>query len=1237
MSSGPPPLSFKDRLRQRSGGGYASPTPQPVLSPVPEEIPQQPPQGVRRVTSPLDASFSSHAPQSAAGGGQKKQQPSPLISSLQPPQQREPRQQLSPSIVTLTLGGSGGGGGAPLFSLEGAASSKRRDSVVGASSSGSPGALEKASSNSGAFDRPSTLSPTVAPTTTTRGRSGSKTSSNASPSDMPSASATGETQADAAPPAGGTTPLRSPGNSSSTMVEASGQLSRSGLLNRSRSREKILPRRNMPATNLSGSDLQAPALDESGGGGAFSQYHLRSPQSPSASSNLEEQLFVAGSGGIVRRKSTSNFSSLKYSASGRRISKDLARLQQQQLAESASDVDESPVVARSSVKVQVSSVGDGGGGGGLGLTAGSGGLRATSAAGMFAKDAIVEALVQLQETPEYVFRTEYNISAKPTKLGGDVPPLPSSSSPLSPSRSASAADLALAEAAALYGAYSPTAEGAPKSKFESSPASSSSSPMASSSRQPKRGDSSSSPQQEQELMTSPVVVTLTVLDQTAISRDAEVGRYLAHHRQDGDALGVVGSISSATAAALHAGGGVDADGGCMCTQSSIQKDIRGFDYSQYHTHKLFYECHVCHRQPSSFLCIQCLKSFCPSHVHDHFLASNNMSVEASEALAKRCADDPMVPLGTVSPPLPHCALFINLHDISTSFDRVFWCEACRRFTWKFTEVYEPLTEQICFTKGTYWGTAIRDVHAIGYSMILPPPSLAEDGVHVAGNKIVPLRLDALSATTQGWRSTQEDAECMFLASFTMRDAMNFLNSLQPPPASSPSPLSKKKRSLWLASHQQTLLAVKKLSSAQGEEDIPVAFVGVCDGHGGDQVAKLAAASLERMVKKHLAQACSYTQGTSSSSSVLLPGIDDDDDDDDGDNQQGRVSGGRRSGPLELQFEECLDPDGSALRQRDEVLIGDDDDDDDDDVSTKKSQSIASPGERRLVLKLVESLFRRVIQESLLALDSEIRDSPEGRRGDYNCVGCTCCLVGVSNHFVLCGNCGDSGAAIFTTSSLTMLSTPHRLSDEKERLRVRAAGYSISEDDRIEGLLAVPRALGDYDFKQCGGKSQKDQAVSALADVVLFEPPTGLELLLPPSDGNGGEVDGATPSWGVVVACDGVWDTATRKQVQHALSSSLVESTEPQGSNKTGGVGDSVILAEALLRRPLRGDNHEPFLLGGGGGGGGSRREINMSLLQGCGRVFLQCVAPTCNDEGIGLDNVSCIVVKCTPIQGECTS
>eukprot|EP00817_Percolomonadidae_sp_ATCC50343_P006990 CAMPEP_0117426588 /NCGR_PEP_ID=MMETSP0758-20121206/6653_1 /TAXON_ID=63605 /ORGANISM="Percolomonas cosmopolitus, Strain AE-1 (ATCC 50343)" /LENGTH=332 /DNA_ID=CAMNT_0005211809 /DNA_START=111 /DNA_END=1109 /DNA_ORIENTATION=+ len=117
--------------------------------------------------------------------------------------------------------------------------------------------------------------------------------------------------------------------------------------------------------------------------------------------------------------------------------------------------------------------------------------------------------------------------------------------------------------------------------------------------------------------------------------------------------------------------------------------------------------------------------------------------------------------------------------------------------------------------------------------------------------------------------------------------------------------------------------------------------------------------------------------------------------------------------------------------------------------------------------------------------------------------------------VICPNVGDSRTIMYDGNKTIALSKDHKPDDEVEKQRINNAGYGVTMG-RVDGVLALSRAFGDFVYKKNTSKAQAEQAVSVCPDVTRTE----MEL--------------ATKKQGglqfVVLACDGIWDVMTNEQV-----------------------------------------------------------------------------------------------------------
>lgn len=111
-----------------------------------------------------------------------------------------------------------------------------------------------------------------------------------------------------------------------------------------------------------------------------------------------------------------------------------------------------------------------------------------------------------------------------------------------------------------------------------------------------------------------------------------------------------------------------------------------------------------------------------------------------------------------------------------------------------------------------------------------------------------------------------------------------------------------------------------------------------------------------------------------------------------------------------------------------------------------------------------------------------------------------CLI--KNNRLYCANAGDSRMIACVNGKVEVLSDDHKPNNEKEHKRICDAGGFV-ECNRVNGNLALSRALGDFMFKRNTTKIPEEQIVTAYPDVTERE---------------------ITEDWEfAVLACDGIWD------------------------------------------------------------------------------------------------------------------
>ena len=119
----------------------------------------------------------------------------------------------------------------------------------------------------------------------------------------------------------------------------------------------------------------------------------------------------------------------------------------------------------------------------------------------------------------------------------------------------------------------------------------------------------------------------------------------------------------------------------------------------------------------------------------------------------------------------------------------------------------------------------------------------------------------------------------------------------------------------------------------------------------------------------------------------------------------------------------------------------------------------------------------------------------------------CSLISPTHIFV--ANCGDSRGVLFRTTGIGFSTQDHKPFNPCEKERIQNAGGSVMIQ-RVNGSLAVSRALGDYEYKNVEGKSQCEQLVSPEPELYVEKRTDKDEFL--------------------VLACDGIWDVMSNDDV-----------------------------------------------------------------------------------------------------------
>ena len=176
-----------------------------------------------------------------------------------------------------------------------------------------------------------------------------------------------------------------------------------------------------------------------------------------------------------------------------------------------------------------------------------------------------------------------------------------------------------------------------------------------------------------------------------------------------------------------------------------------------------------------------------------------------------------------------------------------------------------------------------------------------------------------------------------------------------------------------------------------------------------------------------------------------------------------------------------------------------------------------------------------IRRGFLALDEEMLKDDLMKD---ELAGTTAVITVLKGSKIYCGNVGDSRSVASVRGVVEQLSYDHKPSNELEARRIAAAGGFV-EFNRVNGNLALSRALGDFVFKKNETKKPEDQIVTAYPDVIEKNISPDHEF--------------------IVLACDGIWDVLTNQEVVTFVRSRIAQGMQPD------------IICEELMTRCLAPD------------------------------------------------------------------
>lgn len=192
-----------------------------------------------------------------------------------------------------------------------------------------------------------------------------------------------------------------------------------------------------------------------------------------------------------------------------------------------------------------------------------------------------------------------------------------------------------------------------------------------------------------------------------------------------------------------------------------------------------------------------------------------------------------------------------------------------------------------------------------------------------------------------------------------------------------------------------------------------------------------------------------------------------------------------------------------------------------------------------------------LEACFLDLDEQLRQLEPVQLGEDQS-GCTAIASVITPTHVIVANSGDSRGIVGQLNAETKrlevveMSHDHKPTNDTEIARIENAGGCVSMK-RVNGDLAVSRALGDFNYKQRPDLKPEEQQVSAFPDIIVHD-------------------RNSTDTLFLLLCCDGIWDVMRNEEVCQYMVDAC-QAYHPKDSKLPGGEKLSIV-CEYLLDKCL---------------------------------------------------------------------
>ncbi|TKY88642.1 hypothetical protein EX895_002273 [Sporisorium graminicola] len=178
-------------------------------------------------------------------------------------------------------------------------------------------------------------------------------------------------------------------------------------------------------------------------------------------------------------------------------------------------------------------------------------------------------------------------------------------------------------------------------------------------------------------------------------------------------------------------------------------------------------------------------------------------------------------------------------------------------------------------------------------------------------------------------------------------------------------------------------------------------------------------------------------------------------------------------------------------------------------------------------KFKEGEYAQALEKAFLDVDEDLKKDPNYTNDPSGCTAVTAFIKTAAQDSkrvekIFVANAGDSRCVLSQGGSVIDLSIDHKPTLDSERERIENAGGYVSWG-RVNGNLALSRAIGDFEFKRSFELPVEKQIVTAFPEVLPHDVDAKDEFL--------------------VLACDGIWDCLTSQQVVDIVRRSVANGKE----------------------------------------------------------------------------------------------